>query len=141
MKKRIGLALALAISAAVIFFYTQNGFNNGWEQVNRKLPPEYSDPSKPIKTTVGQEFTITLDSNRTTGYGWQFAGEIDKEKLKIVEIQHQSSKTKRLGAGGKDMWTFRALQKGNASISLEYVRPWEKDVAPAKEATFTVMVE
>ena len=29
------------------------------------------------------------------------------------------------GAPGKEVWTFKALKKGESIISMEYSRPWE----------------
>lgn len=103
--------------------------------------PNFSDPAKPVKITAGSDFTLTLESNRTTGYQWQLAGTPDESVVKLVGSRYELADTKLIGAGGREVWTFKAVGKGKAEIGLKYVRPWEKDVPPVKEAVFTVVVE
>ncbi len=103
--------------------------------------PNFSDPAKPVRIPAGSEFTLTLESNRTTGYQWQLAGTPDETVVKLIESRYELPDTKLLGAGGREVWTFNAVGKGKTKISLKYVRPWEKDVPPVKEAVFTVVVE
>jgi predicted secreted protein len=45
-----------------------------------------------------------------------------------------------VGAGGKEIWTFKALGSGKTTIDMEYVRPWEKRVEPVDRANFLVNV-
>lgn len=141
MKKRIIVILLAIAVVATLFFYSQKRLNSVTARPEPKALPEYSDASRAIETAVGEEFIISLDSNRTTGYGWQIAGALDPDMLKIVEIQHRSPVTRLVGAGGKDTWTLLALRPGSAQISFEYVRPWEKDVPPAKKSSFTVTIK
>jgi len=99
--------------------------------------PEYSDPAHPVKTRIGSHFVIVLDSNPTTGHGWQLGKSFDKTMFEVTEIRYEPSNGKRLaGAGGKQTWMFRALRAGNAVIDFEYLRPWEKDIPPVKKVRF-----
>ncbi len=101
----------------------------------------FSDPAKPLIIPAGNEFTLTLESNRTTGYQWQLAGAPDETLVQLVGNKYELPDTRLIGAGGREVWTFKAVGKGRTEIHLEYVRPWEKDVPPVKEAVFTVVVE
>ncbi|MDP8235062.1 MAG: protease inhibitor I42 family protein [Candidatus Erginobacter occultus] len=103
--------------------------------------PVYTEPKVTIKIEAGAEFTIALDSNPTTGYSWNFAEKLDPEILTLVDSRFQPPETRLKGAGGKQFWTFRALKEGRSEIALKYFRSWEKDVPPAREADFTVIVE
>ena len=94
-----------------------------------------------VEVEVGQEFTITLESNPTTGYQWQLAKPLDEGILKFIGSEYKAPETELLGAGGKEVWTFKAVNRGIAEISLKYVRLWEKDVPPAKEQTFAIIVK
>ncbi|MCL5958678.1 MAG: protease inhibitor I42 family protein [Chloroflexi bacterium] len=38
------------------------------------------------------------------------------------------------------MWTFKAVGKGNTTIVMKYVRPWEKGGSPAQTRTFDITV-
>ena len=83
-----------------------------------------------------------MESNPTTGYSWQLKQPLDE---KIVQLESSKyivdpESSDRVGAGGEEKWTFLAIKKGSAKISLKYVRPWEKDKPPVEEKTFLVRV-
>ena len=104
-------------------------------------PQLYSDPAKTIETEPCKDFTITLESNKTTGFGWDIAESFDEKVVKFVSCEYVAADTALVGSGGKEMWTFRAVCPGKAAISFKYFRPWEKDVPPAKKMAFTVVVK
>jgi len=89
---------------------------------------------------LGQTIVLTLESNATTGYGWQLADPIDPKIIKFISSQYIAPKTELVGAGGKEEWAFETVGKGSAKIELKYVRPWEKDQAPVKTKTFILCV-
>jgi inhibitor of cysteine peptidase len=93
-----------------------------------------------IEVTVSRDFSITLASNPTTGYQWELADPLDEAVVKLVSREYKGPETKLIGAGGQEIWTFRAVSRGQTLISLKYVRPWEKGVAPDKTASYTVIV-
>jgi inhibitor of cysteine peptidase len=45
-----------------------------------------------------------------------------------------------VGAGGTEIWTFRAVRKGKTTLTLGYVRPWEKGIAPVKTVSWPITV-
>jgi predicted secreted protein len=96
---------------------------------------------KTIKVTQGQEFKVTLQYNASTGYQWQFAKQPDEKLLKLVRTDYKTSETKRVGAPGDQVWTFKALAPGKAKIELNYVRPWEKGAAPAQNTNLVVVIK
>lgn len=89
---------------------------------------------------VGREFSSTLASNATTGYHWELAEPLDEAIVKLVGSQYQAPNTNLVGAGGQEVWTFRAVGPGQTTINLKYVRPWEKGAPPAETASYTVSV-
>lgn len=101
----------------------------------------FDDPEKPISVAVGSKFAIILASNRTTGYGWQYYSPGNAAVVKLLGIEYRASGTGLLGSGGREVLLFEAVGKGNSEISLNYARPWEKDIPPAKTVTFKVNVE
>ena len=100
-----------------------------------------SDPEKPVNVTAGLKFAIVLESNRTTGYRWERSASENATVVKLRGAEYREPGTGRAGAGGREVWTFEAVAKGATEISLKYVRPWEKDVPPARSVTFKVNVE
>jgi len=102
--------------------------------------PEYSNPQTPVIVRVGQQFSISLESNATTGYKWQMATPVPGGIIKLVTTRFAPPGTNLIGAPGRQKWLFQATGPGRTVIRLEYARPWEKNTAPAKRAVFNVIV-
>jgi inhibitor of cysteine peptidase len=105
-----------------------------------KESPVYSDPAKSIEVTNGQEFSIELDANATTGYQWQLAEPLNNSLLELLSTEYRVSETGLVGAGGKEIWKFRAVDQGKTMISMKYIRPWEKGTPPVKNVQFQVVI-
>ena len=101
----------------------------------------HDDMTNTIKTTAGKEFVITLDANVTTGYEWQLTKPIDDSLIKLVHSEYVPDKTGLVGSGGKSIWTFKAVRSGKTQISFKYIRPWEKNIPPVKEAVYIVDIQ
>lgn len=102
----------------------------------------FSGSEAPFAMKVGDEFVLTLESNPSTGYLWRLAEKPDENTVTLVSSEYRAvPDTKRVGAGGNEVWTFRAKGKGKAAINLIYVRPWEKDIPPARTACVIIIVE
>ena len=87
-------------------------------------------------------FTITLQSNPTTGYSW-FLESFDAGLLEAVLRRYLPPQSTAAGAPGKEVWTFRArhgafLVPRTSRIVFRYLRPWDADDAPG-ESVFTVV--
>ena len=108
------------------------------EKVRKNLV--HRDPAKSIEVATGQEFAIELDANATTGYQWQLAEPLDKRIIELLSTEYRVSETGLIGAGGKEIWKFWAVDHGKAIISMKYIRAWEKDVAPIKNIQFRVVI-
>ena len=79
-----------------------------------------------ISVRAGESFEISLDSNPSTGYSWEADFEENEVMLENRTYQSESS---LIGAGGKETFTFRSLEKAETIITMKYKRPWEeKDV-------------
>ena len=97
-------------------------------------------PMKPIEVVVGQKFYITLEANPTTGYKWQLATPMDQRVVKFMTSEYIAVEPRRIGSGGDEIWTFKAVGAGSAKITLQYVRPWEESISPVKTSTFEIKV-
>jgi inhibitor of cysteine peptidase len=100
----------------------------------------YSDPAKPIEARTLSEFSIILESNPTTGFGWDISKPLDEKTVCFVSSEYVAAETGLAGSGGREIWTFRAIAPGKTAISFKYFRPWEKDVPPSKELVFNVSI-
>jgi predicted secreted protein len=108
---------------------------------NETEQDDFSDPKKPINVSTGKEFTIVIGANHTTGFLWELTKPLDRSIVELVRKEYKIDGTGRVGAGGKEVWIFRALEAGTARISMKYTRPWEKNGRGVKIVDFDVMVK
>lgn len=80
---------------------------------------------KEVKIGIGGSLTVTLTSNQTTGFQWELKEINDTSMLQKIDSKYEASTTGLLGASGKEIWTFKALKAGRATINMEYSQPWE----------------
>ena len=95
---------------------------------------------------VGGTLTVTLESNPTTGFTWELTELSDQTVLALIEIKYEPGEEAKQepslsGAGGTEIWSFEALKKGEATISMEYSQPWEGGMKTAKIFEITVIVK
>jgi len=121
-----GIAAAVIMATVVLSFAKDNGDTRHEDTVNVK---------------AGKELVITLRSNITTGYHWQLTKAVDRNFIILTGLKYVPAKTKRLGKGGKEEWTFKAVKPGTTSVSFQYVRSWEKNEPPAKVKSFRVIIK
>ena len=98
------------------------------------------DSGHPTKLAVGQQLTVQLPSNATTGYSWAIAG---MGGLKQVgkAVYDAPNKPGVVGAAGTETFTFAASSRGAGQLTLEYRRPWEKGVPAAKTWSVPITIE
>ncbi len=95
-----------------------------------------------LEVKKGEEFTISLDSNPSTGYSWHMTNPPSKYLIEFVGSEHKPPKKGLIGASGVEEWKFKALNKtGNTFIEMKYYRPWKKDVPAAETKTYKVYVK
>jgi inhibitor of cysteine peptidase len=93
------------------------------ETKGEELMPQVLD----LTTRVGGSFTISLDSNPSTGYQWVFANSPDPRYVALLSTEYIPPPTPvRIGQSGTQVWRFQALHRGKTTISLKYCRPWDE---------------
>lgn len=106
------------------------------------MPAEQPAAGTPtaIEAAAGQTFVITLDSNPSTGYRWSLDEPLDEQVVRLVGSEYQAPAANLPGAGGAEVWTFRAVAPGAARVALSYARSWERDTPPAETREYAVTV-
>lgn len=130
MKKLAGIGILVA--ALALLFHPVVALTS---------PTEAFAETSQLQVQAGKEFTITLQSNRSTGYQWKLAKPLDKAVVKMMSSQYILPSKPIPGAGGEEVWVFKAVARGETQIHMEYVRPWEKGQAPARTATYSIVVK
>lgn len=104
-----------------------------------KVPLELdeNDSGTEIPLAVGDQFSINLEGNLTTGYAWSIV-KIDEGMLKQQGEPQYKRDNDLIGAGEITTFTFEALGAGQTQLELEYKRPFEVDEPALK--TFMVKI-
>ncbi len=99
----------------------------------------YTDPAKIVEVSTKGEFSVTLESNPTTGYLWQAS--YDENLLKLVDKTYRQNDTRTplVGVGGTDAFIFQAIKAGSTEITFNYKRPRESEIA--RQMIFKVTVK
>lgn len=90
------------------------------------------DNGREIDLAKDAMLLVQLPSNPSTGYSWSVKG--DPSPLKVVKSDYKqpNQSSQKPGAPGTQVLQIKASGPGTATLNLEYRRPWEKDVPPAK---------
>lgn len=91
-------------------------------------------------TEVGERFEVVLESNPTTGFGWELSARLPTDVLVLTDQRYVPPDTDLIGAGGYEVLTFDAIGNGSTFIQLWYIRPFDDPPEPADRAQFEVIV-
>jgi inhibitor of cysteine peptidase len=92
---------------------------------------------QPMTSAQGQNFTITLRSNPSTGYHWE--PQFDSTALTLTNSVFVSdpNPNKLVGVPGSQVFTFQGLAKGTTTITFNNVSPAQ---IITEQAVFVVTV-
>jgi predicted secreted protein len=99
-----------------------------------------TDSGKTIVAHTGDQITIQLAANATTGFAWA----IDKTDTTVLALQRETYTPYPgggLGSGGTAVFTFRAQHPGTVHLQLKYWRSWEGDSSIVKRYDVTIHVQ
>ncbi len=98
-----------------------------------------ADSGTAVQVAPAQVITLTLESNRTTGFRWQLVGRPDAAVLRLVSSEYVAPEGGLVGEGGTEVWTFESVSRGATSLGLAYSKPFEPDAVAGKfNLTITV---
>ena len=127
IKKLCVVIMLLMVASLSIAGCTSSTSSN---QTATGTPPASTTPTptgKQIVVAPGQQFSITLHSNQTTGYAW-------------LPTFNTSAIVQKTGSGsaGTEVFTFEALRTGTTLITFDYVRTSERGTL--NERSYIVVV-
>ena len=99
-----------------------------------------------LEVSAGEEFTINLCSNASTGFQWTDVVEISDSGV-VEQISHEyigpseKGDPPPPGTPGSQLWKFMALTDGTSTLSFEYSRDWEGGEKGAWTLDLTVTVK
>ncbi|HUU19715.1 MAG TPA: protease inhibitor I42 family protein [Sedimentisphaerales bacterium] len=101
------------------------------------------DDGGQVELEQGQILVVTLESNPTTGYGWEVVENQESILEQMGEAEFKQSDTGEpplVGAGGWEIFRFKAVSAGQMTLQLVYRRSWEEDVEPLNTFSLQVVV-
>ena len=106
-----------------------------------QVSADESSSGKQMDIAVGGTLMVTLDSNQTTGYSWELKEIGDTSILQKTDNKYVAPTSGLMGAGGKEVWNFKALKAGNTTLSMGYSQPWAGGQKDAKSFDLTIVVK
>jgi inhibitor of cysteine peptidase len=100
----------------------------------------FTDPGARFEVDPGDDFTVTLESNATTGFAWQLETALPENVVRLVRDVYVEPDTDLVGAAGRQELTFEGVGDGSTFIQLWYIRSFDDPPEPADRAQFEVIV-
>jgi len=101
------------------------------------MTKEYDKSDQDISVHRGENFTIKLEANPTTGYEWEVL--FDESIVRLTERRYISPAITELGAGGMESFRFEPIKAGDALVRMRYKRAWEQ--TPIEEKIFHLHIK
>lgn len=98
-----------------------------------------SENGKTIQTHIGDEITIALAANPSTGYGWSV--EKSDERLLTLKQSSFSASSSAIGSGGTQTLTFVAKSVGTVTLQLKYWRSFVGEKSITQRFTVTLQIQ
>ncbi|KPK37401.1 MAG: hypothetical protein AMJ65_14635 [Phycisphaerae bacterium SG8_4] len=101
------------------------------------------DNAGQVELERGQILVVTLESNPSTGYSWEQAESNQSTLMQIGEAEFRPSETSEapmVGAGGWEIFRFRAVSAGQTPLMFLYRRPWEEGAEPLETFLLQVVI-
>jgi len=109
----------------------------------REVHVDADDDDSQVELEQGQILVVTLESNPTTGYRWEQAENQDSYLEQMGEAEFKPSETGEqplVGAGGWEIFRFKAISAGQMTLQLIYHRPWEEGAEPVNTFSLNVVI-
>jgi inhibitor of cysteine peptidase len=125
-----GLTLVVVVCAAALL--TACGGSGG-----ATIKVTEGDNDKTVAAKVGDELSVTLKENPTTGYEWTMIAGPGLSAVSDAFTGPESSPSPLMGAGGTHTWVYTVDQAGTLTLTGVYARSWESKSA----ADFSLTVD
>ena len=99
------------------------------------------DNGKEIRVQAGAIFELALQEQAGAGYTWEFQ-RLDEKHFRVVHTETKSlADRNRVGGPLLQVWQLKALEPGDATLSLDYLRPWEGRAKAVKHFRVNVHIQ
>ena len=97
-----------------------------------------ADNGKTVDLRVGDEATLRLPENPSTGYRWA----VDTTDPNLIDLRQGNyvSSSNATGGGGEVEWLIKAKAAGAAEVKFKRWRPWEGDSSVVERYAITLRI-
>lgn len=136
----VSVTMALASAAALV---ACGGTGGSSPAPSSPTPAVYTaaDDGATVAASVGEQFTVSLEENPTTGYEWDMKAGAGLTLVGDEFVGPSPSPSPLMGAGGTHSWVFRVDKAGTLTLTGLYVRPWEADGKSAADFSLTIAAQ
>lgn len=99
-----------------------------------------SDNKKEFSVRIGNEISLRLEENATTGYQWEIT-RIDYKMVEIEESSFSIEEGAEIGAGGIRLIRFRPIKQGKTHLSLKLWQSWEGESSVSDWFEFVLRIK
>lgn len=129
------LAVALACLAGIAGVAGLAACSSDDDEAAPAVTIEQADTARTVEVAAGEEFTVEVASNPTTGYTWSYRA-APADAVTEVDSEYVPDEPVLDGSGGTQHWTFTARE--TARVTFAETPPGE--TRPARTVTLTVTV-
>lgn len=128
-----GVLLALLLPVAACM--------SALEPAPAKVSVDYSYSGQEVEIAPDGSLEVTLECDPNLGFEWELNTISDQTVLKLV---NQNFRLPQPEDGpdcqGKEIWSFKTINKGEAIIAMDYLQPWQRRFGPQDRFNLTVSV-
>ncbi|MEG0861240.1 MAG: protease inhibitor I42 family protein [Pseudomonas sp.] len=96
----------------------------------------------PLQLSTGQNLTLTLPSNPSTGYRWLLQNPAAGILRSLgPEVYSHPEDAGVVGSAGQSVWRFQAQGAGEGHLLLVYQQPWAPEVRPVQTFDCAISVK
>ncbi|KJK07152.1 MULTISPECIES: protease inhibitor I42 family protein [Pseudomonas] len=96
----------------------------------------------PLQLQTGQNLTLTLPSNPSTGYRWLLQNPAAGILRSLgPEVYSHPEDAGVVGSAGQSVWRFQAHAAGEGHLLLVYQQPWAPEVRPVQTFDCAISVK
>ena len=97
-----------------------------------------ADTARTVTAKVGDEVSVTLKENPTTGYEWKMISGPGLTAVSDKFVGPSPSPSPMMGAGGMHTWVYKVDRASVLTLTGVYARSWEPQSKSAADFSLTV---
>lgn len=94
-----------------------------------------------IELAAGEQFELHLESNPSTGYGWEVSEMTTADLVELDGRSYVEPDSDLVGAPGTEIFAFTAGGRGAGILRLEYIRSFDDPIVPERVVEYILRID